>query len=82
VSPSGRSRGGLDQYPHSRGVDERDRGEIEHEKPRVVVFSDGCRQLRDGGEIQLAADHDRCHPIVALDGDLEGRVGLVPRGHA
>ena len=35
----------------------------------------------DGGEIQFAADHDRCQRVVALDGDLEGRVGLVARGH-
>jgi hypothetical protein len=46
------------------------------------VFGDGCRQLRDGGEIQLAADHDRCQLIVALDGDLERPVALVAKGHA
>jgi hypothetical protein len=42
------------------------------------VFSDGRGQLWDGGEIQLAADHDRCHRLVALHRDREYRstVGL------
>ena len=75
------ARVGLDQNPDSGGVDERDCGEIEDEEPRVALFGDGARQRRSRGQIQFAADNDRCHGVVALYGDLEGRIGLVARGH-
>ena len=46
------------------------------------MFGDDGRQLRDRGQIQLAADHDRRQRVIALHGDLEGRIGLVAKGHA
>jgi hypothetical protein len=49
VSPSGRRRGRPRSALARAGIDERERGVIEDEEPRVAVCRGGGRQLRDRG---------------------------------